>query len=162
EAWARIESAEARAKSSGKFPNPEAVLRMESAPISSRTSSQAEYVAGVSQAIPLGRRLSAARRVGEAEVRVRATELEAAALNLTRTVRSTFATALFASEVLNLQTNLGANIQELLRITRIRVDQGDAAPLDLARAQAEEAQQRLEIKEAHYLHREAMHALAAA
>src|SRR5690606_21952221 len=38
EAWARIESAEARAKSSGKFPNPEAVLRMESAPISSRTS----------------------------------------------------------------------------------------------------------------------------
>lgn len=116
EAWANIESAKARLKAAGRLPNPDAVARMESAPLSSGTTSQAEYVAGISQTIPLGRRLSAARDVEEAGVRVRERELEAAALNLTKTVRGAFASALFASEVLSVQTNIGANIQKLLRI----------------------------------------------
>jgi cobalt-zinc-cadmium efflux system outer membrane protein len=135
---------------------------MESAPLSSATASQAEYVAGVSQTIPLGRRLTAAREVEESGVRLREKELEASALSLTKSVRSGFATALYASEMLKAQTNLGANLRELLRVTKARVEQGDAPALDLARLEAEEAEQRLEIKEAAYLHHEALDALATA
>src|SRR5688572_5905972 len=148
EAHANIEAARARASAAGKLPNPEAVARMESAPFSSGTTSQAEYVAGVSQTILLGGRISAARQVEEAAVDFREKELEASALKLTKAVRSGFATALYASEVLKAQTNLGANLQELLRVPRARVDQGGAAALDLARLEAEEAEQRLEIKAA--------------
>jgi cobalt-zinc-cadmium efflux system outer membrane protein len=133
---------------------------MESAPLSSGTTSQAEYLAGVSQTIPLGKRLSAARDVERAGADLREKEQEAAAWNLTRSVRGAFATALFTSRVWQAQTNLAANIEELVRITNARVEQGDAAPLDLARIQAEAAQQRLEVKESQYLHREAMHALS--
>lgn len=161
EAVANLEAARARAATAGRLPNPEIVGRMESAPISSGTASQAEYVAGFSQAIPLGKRLSAARAVERAGVDLREKEREAAAWNLIRSVRGTFATALFTSRVLQAQTNLASNIEELLRITNARVEQGDAAPLDLARLQAEAARHRLEIKESQYLHREAMHALSA-
>src|SRR5687767_1210807 len=160
EAHANIEAARARASAAGKLPNPEAVARMESAPLSSGTTSQAEYVAGVSQTIPLGRRLSAARQVEEAAADLREKEFEASALNLTKAVRGGFATALYASEVLKAQTNLGANLRELLRVTKARVEQGDAPALDLARLEAEEAEQRLEIKEAAYLRHEALDALA--
>jgi outer membrane protein, heavy metal efflux system len=162
EAAANLESAKARAAAAGRLPNPEIVGRMESAPISAGTASNAEYVAGFSQTIPLGKRLSAARDVEKAGVDLREKEREAAAWNLIRSVRGAFATALFTARVLQAQTNLAADLEELLRITRVRVEQGDAAPLDLARFQAEAAQQKLEVKEAHYLHREAMHALSAA
>ena len=162
EAMANIEASKARAEVAGRLPNPEAVARMESAPISSGATSQAEYVAGISQTIPLGRRLSAAREAQQAGVELRRKELEAAALELAKSVRSAFATALFASEALKAQTNLGVNLAELVRIARARVEQGDAPAVDLARLEAEEAEQRLEIKEAEYLRHEAFDALATA
>jgi cobalt-zinc-cadmium efflux system outer membrane protein len=160
EAAANLEAARARAATAGRLPNPEIVGRMESAPLSSGTTSLAEYVAGFSQTIPLGKRLSAAREAERAGVDLREKEREAAAWNLIRSVRGAFATALFTSRVLQAQINLASNIEELLRITMARVDQGDAAPLDLARIEAEAAQQRLEVKESDHLHREAMHALS--
>jgi cobalt-zinc-cadmium efflux system outer membrane protein len=161
EAAANLEAARARAATAGRLPNPEIVGRMESAPLSSGTTSLAEYVAGFSQTIPLGKRLSAARDVERAGADLREKEQEAAAWNLTRSVRGAFATALFTSRVWQAQTNLAANIEELVRITKARVEQGDAAPIDLARVEAEAAQQRLEVKESDHLHREAMHALSA-
>ena len=162
EAAANIEASQARAEQAGRFPNPEAVARMESAPISSRTASQAEYVAGVSQAITLGKRRGAAKEVEEAQVNVRRREYQNAAFELTRNVRSAFATALYTSEVLNAQTNLAAATQELSRITRARVEAGDLAPVDLARVEAEEAEQRLSTMEAAATHHEAVDQLATA
>ena len=158
---ALADAAAARAQTAGRFPNPEAVARVESAPISSGTLSQAEYVAGFSQPIPLGGRLSALRDLERATVDLREKELAAAALQLARSVHGAFATALFTTEVLQVQTNLAANLEELLRITTARVELGDAPPLALARLQAEEAQQRLAVREASWLHQEAMHDLAA-
>lgn len=162
EAAANLEAAGARAAAAGRLPNPEIVGRMESAPISAGTTSEAEYVVGLSQTIPLGRRLPAARDMERAGINLREKELEAAAWNLIKSVRGAFATALFTSRVLEAQTNLTSNMEELLRVTRARIEQGEAAPLDLARIEAEAAQQRLEANEASYLHREAMHALAGA
>lgn len=162
EALANVEASKAREQSAGKFPNPEAVVRMESAPTRAQTTSRAEYVAGISQPIPLGNKRAAARAVEEAQTAVRAKEYESAALELTRNVRNAFATALFTAEVLHAQTNLVATVQEMIRITKARVDAGDLPPADLARVQAEEAEQRLSASEAAAAHREATMALAAA
>lgn len=162
ETEAELEAAKARAQAAGKLPNPEAIARMESAPLSSGTTSQAEYLAGVSQAIPLGGRLSAARKAEQAVAGTRAQELNLARFEVTRTVRNAFATALFSSEVFNVQTNTANSLKELVRITEARVDAGDVAPLDLARIQAEEAQHRLELKEAARLQHEALDELATA
>jgi outer membrane protein, heavy metal efflux system len=162
EAEAELEAAKARAQAAGKLPNPEAIARMESAPLSSGTASRAEYLAGVSQAIPLGGRLSAARKAEQAVAGTRAQELNLARFELTRTVRNAFATALFSSEVLNLQTNTANSLKELVRITEARVEAGDVAALDLARIQSEEAQHRLELKEATRLQHEALDELATA
>jgi len=162
EAMAKIQTSKARAEAAGSFPNPEAVARMESAPFSSRTTSQAEYVLGLSQAIPLGGRLSAARKVEEALLAARQKERAVAGLELTRKVRGAFATALYTSEVFLAQTNLTLNIQELVRITRARVEQGDAPAADLARVEAEEAEQKLANMEATAAQHDALDALASA
>jgi outer membrane protein, heavy metal efflux system len=162
EADANVEAAKERAKAAGKLPNPEAVARMESAPLSSGTTSRAEYVAGVSQTVPLGGRLSAARKVEQAGVATRAHELDLVRFELTRGVRNAFATALFSAEALQVQTNTASSLKDIVRITQARVQAGDIAPLDLARIQAEEAQHRLEVKEAARLHHEAMDELASA
>jgi outer membrane protein, heavy metal efflux system len=87
EAEAELDAAKAPAQAAGRLPNPEAIARMESAPHSSGTTSQAEYLVGVSQAIPLGGRLSAARKAEPAVAGARAQELNLARFELTRTVR---------------------------------------------------------------------------
>lgn len=162
EVAAELDAAKARAEGAGKLPNPELVARMESAPINSKTASQAEYVAGVSQAIPFGSRLSSARKVEQAAAATKQRELAAQAVAIRRSVHAAFATALFTSQALQVQTNFSSTLLELLRVTKVRVGEGDLAPLDLARIGAEEAQQRLEVKEAQRLHSQAMHALASA
>jgi outer membrane protein, heavy metal efflux system len=161
EAEAHVEGAKARAEAAGKLPNPDAVARMESAPFSS-TTSKAEYVGGVSQTIPIGGRLSAARNAEQAGLATRAHEVNAVKFELTRTVRNAFATALFSSEVLEIQTNNAASLRELVRITKARVEAGDVTALDLARLESEEAQHRLEVREASRLHHIAMNGLASA
>jgi outer membrane protein, heavy metal efflux system len=161
EADANIALAKARAEAAGKLPNPDAIVRMESAPFSG-TTERAEYVGGVSQTIPIGGRLSAARQAEIAGVVTRSRELEAVRLEVTRNVRNAFATALFAFEVLQVQTTNAASLRELTRILKARVQAGDLNPLDLARVESEEAQQRLEVQEANRLHHAAMDGLASA
>jgi cobalt-zinc-cadmium efflux system outer membrane protein len=161
EAEAHVEIAKARADAAGRLPNPDAVARMESAPFSS-TTSRAEYVGGVSQTIPIGGRLSAARKAELAGVATRSHELDAVKFELTRTVRNAFATALFISEVLEIQTNNAASLRELVRITKARAEAGDVNALDVARIESEEAWHRLEVREASRLHHVAMDGLASA
>ena len=52
---AQIERAEGLALQAGLFPNPELVARMESATLTAQLTEQAEYIVGVSQAIPSAR-----------------------------------------------------------------------------------------------------------
>src|SRR5687768_4960612 len=67
EARALLDAAEGRARQAGLFPNPEAIARIESAPLRGRTTGDAEYLAGVAQTIPLGPRLSKAKQAEQLE-----------------------------------------------------------------------------------------------
>jgi cobalt-zinc-cadmium efflux system outer membrane protein len=162
EAAANIESAHARAAGAGKLPNPEIVTRIESAPLAGGAISEAEYVAGVSQKLPIGKRLAAAKAVGTAEIELSQSKFALEALNIRRAVENAFATALYAAEAANIQTNIAASMRELVRVLKLRVDHGDAARSDVRRASAEEAQDRLQANEANHLHQQALRALAAA
>jgi outer membrane protein, heavy metal efflux system len=162
QAMAELRATDARSAGAGIPPNPELVARLESAPLRGGTTSEAEYLAGVSQAVPIGGRLAAGRLAGRAAVELHKADMEAEVLKIRQAVEGAFTTALFSAEAAKVQTSLASSMQELVSLLEFRVAEGDAAPVDLTRARAEEARERLHAKEAERLHEEALRALAAA
>lgn len=162
QARARIEAAGGRALQAGLWPNPGLVARLESAPFGEGTGSDAEYLAGVSQRIPLGSRLGAAREAERVEGERLSREYEVRLLELRSRVRNAFATALFAAEVAKVQ---GENLRLARRgveLAQARRQVGDLTAGDLARIEMEEARARLEEDKAHGLRDLAFVGLASA
>jgi outer membrane protein, heavy metal efflux system len=156
EAKALIEAAEGRAKQVGAFPNPTAIARMESARINGRTAGQAEYLAGVSQPIPLGGRLSKAREAEQLERDRRSQELEVRRRNLRKRVHSAFATALYQEQAFHTQKEIAANVEKVVATTKARVDAGDALREDLARAEMELVRAQVELRRSDAMREHAM------
>jgi outer membrane protein, heavy metal efflux system len=148
EARALMDAAQARRAQAGKLPNPEAVARIESAPFNGRTADSAEYVAGVSQAVPVGGRLSASREVARKDLDAAQARIEVRRRELHRRVHGAFATALYFDAVLATFSNNLAGAQSLTTMTKARVQAGDALREDVARAEMDEFQARVEMKAA--------------
>lgn len=161
EARASAEAAQARRVQAGKLPNPEAVARVESAPFHGRAADSAEYVAGVSQAVPVGRRLSASREVGRKESELAEARVELRRLELRSRVHGAFATALYFDAVLATFSNNLNGARSLAAMTKARVDAGDALREDVAHAEMDEFQARAEFKAASAARQMAMADLAA-
>ena len=143
---ARLEASEARVQQAATFPNPEALARIESAPLHRNTTGRAEYLAGISQPIPLGPRLSAAEKVAQLASVQLSREREALALQITRRIHNAFATALFASELAQNQSNLVQDSAQLVSLVQSRVRAGDIPPTELLLAQAEAARHQLDFR----------------
>ena len=146
EARANEQLANARRSQAGKLDNPEAVARIESAPLNGRTRSSAEYVAGVSQAIPLGGRLSASREVAQRELQVVEARTELRRRELHARVQGAFATALYFNAALAAFSNNLAGAEMVTRMTKTRLEAGDALSEELARAEVDELQTRSDTK----------------
>ena len=157
---AQLDAAEGRVEQAAAFPNPEGIARIESAPVDRDTATRAEYVAGLSQPIPLGRRLSAAKQLESLAALQLSQEREALLLDLTRRVRNAFATALLASELTATHSNLVAGSEQLVSLVRTRVDAGDTTPVELLRIQAEAARHELDHRRASTARQKAFLALA--
>ncbi len=127
-ARARVVVARARARASGRLPNPEGVLRVESAGFEGETFESAEFLVGVAQPLPLGGRLDAAERVARGELRRAELDLEAAELELTARVRGAFATAFYAQRAVELRAELLAHSRASVALAKARLAHGDAAP----------------------------------
>ena len=162
EARAIANAAQARRTQAGRLPNPEAVARIESAPITGRTGDSAEYVAGVSQSVPVGGRLSAAREVAQREFDAAETRIELRRREVRSRVHGAFATALYFDAALTAFSNNLAGTQSLTKMTKLRVEAGDALREDVARSEMDEFQARLEMKAAAAARRLAMADLVAA
>jgi cobalt-zinc-cadmium efflux system outer membrane protein len=161
-ARARAEAATGRIQQAGLLPNPELVGRIESAPIDGNTTGDAEYVAGMSQGIPLGKRLSAAKRVEQLNRERLVREAEVREIEIARGVRGAFATALFAQEVVETQNDLVKAAADAVALAKARVDAGDAVREELARAEMEHARVRLEVAKSQSIRQQALLALTAA
>jgi cobalt-zinc-cadmium efflux system outer membrane protein len=162
ESRALVEAARGRADQAGRFPNPEAIARIEEAPLNSRNRGEAQILAGVAQPVPLGGRLSKAREAERMEQELRFKELAVRRLEIRRRVHSAFATALFQTRAFQTQTVAAEGADKIAALTRARVEAGDAPPADLARAEMELHRATVERNRSASLHDQALFALAAA
>ncbi len=162
EASFMFEAGQGRARQAGAFPNPDAVARVESAPFKGRTAGEAEYVAGVSQTIPLGNRLGKARQAESAETERRAHHLEVKRLEIRKRVHAAFATALYQESAFQAQRGILESLEKWVAAIKARVDAGDAVPGDLARAEMERARAAVELSRAESVKKQSMTALLAA
>ncbi|MBI4584979.1 MAG: TolC family protein [Planctomycetes bacterium] len=161
-ARARVEAAEGRAVQAGLFPNPQAVARMESAPISGSPTGEAEYPVGLSQRFPLGRRLSAASRVEELDRDRLLKEFEARRLEIRARVHGSFAAALYLQGVIDAQADAMRIGESGAAAARARLAAGDVLPEEVARAEMELLRTRIELERARSLREQALAALLAA
>lgn len=162
EARALVEATAGRAQQAGAFPNPEAIARIEQAPFKGQTLSEAQYLAGIAQPIPLGGRLSKAREAAQLEHDRRAGELDVRRRELRRRVHSAFATALYQERAFVTQTEIAQSVAKGVSNAKARVDAGDALPEDVARAEMEFARAKVELKRTESLRVQALVALTAA
>jgi cobalt-zinc-cadmium efflux system outer membrane protein len=162
EAIAQIEAADARAEQAGRFPNPDAIARIEQAPFSGRVTGEAEYLAGITQPVPLGPRRAKARDMHHLERERQSAELEARRRELHRHVHNAFATALYQQHAFESQTTIAGSAEKAAAIAGARARAGDAAPEDVARARIESARMLVELNRSAALRDQALTGLAAA
>ena len=162
EAKALVEAAEGRARQAGAFPNPEAIVGAQQLPLSGNQSNEKEYVAGVGQTIPLGRRLSRAREAELMDREVRARGLEVKRREIRKRVHNAFATALYQEKAWQAQSDIHQNAAKAVAATRARVEAGDTVRDDLARVEMELARAKVEVRRAESFRAQAMVGLASA
>jgi cobalt-zinc-cadmium efflux system outer membrane protein len=141
---ARAEAAEGLAVQSGLAPNPSLVGRMEGAPFEGRTLGDAELLAGISQRVPLGGRLGAAREAGLLEAERLRREHELRRIEVRSRVQAAFATARFAEETARVHAELLALARRGAELAELGRREGDVPADEAARAGLEEARARLE------------------
>lgn len=144
EARAMVEAAEGRVRQAGAFPNPEAIVGAQQL----GGANSEEYVAGVGQAIPLGKRLAQARQAELLDREVRARGLEVKRRDIRKRVHSAFATALYQEQACQAQTEIQRHAEKAAATTQARVAAGDALREDLARVEMEVARAKVEVKRA--------------
>ena len=124
-ARARAAAAAARLDGAGRMPNPDAVLRAESVGLEGSSMDSAEFLAGISQPVPLGGRRSAEERVAEADLRSAELGVETAGLEVLAAVRGAFATALYAQHAVELRAELFEQSRGLESLLAARLRRGD-------------------------------------
>ncbi len=161
EAGALVRAAEGRVQQAGVRPNPEAIARMENAPLRGNTTGNADYLAGVGITIPLGNRREQATRVEDLDRQRLGWEAGGKRLELHRRVQGAFAIALYQEQARHLRGELVSSVQQGVQVTRARLDAGDAVPTDLARVEVELVTAQAEWRRSDLMHRQALASLSA-
>lgn len=137
EMQAHIEQAKGRTMQSSLMPNPALIGRMESAPFSGDTADNAEYVFGIEQTIPLGKRLTAARHLGESEQNLFHRELHILRLNLHVEVQKAFAEVLYWQNVTQSHQDNLQITEKAVAVAQARLDHGETIAVEVEQAQIE-------------------------
>jgi cobalt-zinc-cadmium efflux system outer membrane protein len=158
EARARADAARGRARQGGAWPDPALVGRVEAAGSDDRE----EYLAGVSQAFPIGGRLGAARRAEELDAERFDLELESRRRHVLGKVQATFAAALYSDRALALLNEASADAGRAVAVAQSLATSGEGLPIDVSRARIERLRVILERDRTESLSKEARLALVAA
>lgn len=161
-AQARIAGAAGRAQQAGLFPNPELVARMEAAPLNDRFTEEAEYIVGVSQPVPLGKRLRAARQAELMDQNRLRYVRDSTQLNIQRQVQQTFATALYWQRVAQTRAEDIQIAANGVTVANARLEAGDAIPAEVAQAEIEHHRAQVDLQDAQSKQQQAKEALAVA
>lgn len=159
---AEITGAAGRALQAGLFPNPELVARIEAAPLTDRFTEQAEYIVGVSQPVPLGGRLSAARQVEVADQNRLRYAHDSTRLDIRRQVQQSFATALYWQRVTQTRAEDVEIAANGVTVANARLEAGDAIPAEVAQAEIEHQRAQVNLERTRSRQQQAMEALTVA
>ncbi|MEQ2010265.1 MAG: TolC family protein [Limisphaerales bacterium] len=160
EARALLQAADGRVLQAGTRANPEAIVRVESAPFRGSTTGNAEYVIGAGLPVPLGNRRGLAREVEKLDRERVLREAELKRSELQRRVHGAFATALYQEAARQSRGEAVGIASELIALTQARVKAGDAVVDDLTRAELEMAVAKVELQRSEQLWQQALTALA--
>ena len=161
-AQARITGAAGRAVQAGLWVNPELSARMEAAPTTDRFTEDAEYVIGVSQTVPLGSRLHAARQVERREQDHLTQVRHATRWAIHQQVHRAFVTALYWQRVAETRAEDAQTAENGRAVAQARLEAGDTIPAEVARAEIEFQRARLAVDQARARHQQALEAVAVA
>lgn len=146
-AQASVRAAQARAHQAGTAPNPELGVEIEnvagSGPYSGFDS--AETLVSVAQRLELGGKRSARRNAALAEVEVAQAELAVARADLLTEVRSQYAEAVAASELVATAQEAKTQAETLARVAAALVEAGREPPLRALTAQAAADERQAEV-----------------
>lgn len=161
-ARAGVRAADGLAAQAGRWPNPALVARLESVPFDRGAVDTSEYIAGVSQTIPLGRRLSRAREAGLAQQASLSQTTRLAWQRIATQVRQAFAVGLYQDQAAQLQSRVLANAEQAVAIAQARYDAGDTSQDQVAQAQIAAARAQAEAQRSQSMRQQAMTSLIAA
>ena len=131
----RIRAAAGRADQAGLWSNPELELSTEDWPVNRGGFSQAQNLAGVSQAVPFPGKKKLDREIGMAAIRTTEAELNLFRAELVRDVKVAFFKVLAAERLIAVSTELVKVAESSAESARKRVDAGAAADQELLRAE---------------------------
>jgi outer membrane protein, heavy metal efflux system len=161
-AQAQISGAAGRALQAGLFPNPELMARIEAAPLNDRFTEDADYIVGVSQPLPLGGRLSAARQSELIDADRLRYVRDNTRLDIRRHVQQAFATALYWQRVTQTRAEDVQIAANGVAVARARLEAGDAIPAEVAQAEIEQHRAQLDLESAQSRQQQALETLAVA
>lgn len=159
---AGIDAAAGRVDQAGRWPNPEAEVKLESARAGGDATEDAEILAGISQRLPVGGRLGAAEKAEESDRLRLLEELEVRRLDIRKRVQGAFAAVLYSGEVSSALEEVNRQAEEGARLARTMKTAGEIAGFAVARAELESIRLGGDAETARSLHRRAIIALEAA
>lgn len=155
-ALSRVRAAQADARQSRLWPNPvlDIVLRVPEG--GGRTMIETGLAAKLTQLLQRPRRISAA----DARLRAASASAVTAALEMMYQTQQTYFDAVAARQEVALLAQRAARLNELLKITEVRLEAGEGTQLDVVSLQAELATANLDLREANRRIQTAQFALA--
>lgn len=134
----KIQMADANAEQAALFPNPVLSGGMEAITpdVDSNTPDHQEEVIGVSQSIPLFGTLQKAERVSELEREQLAAELDMLKIQLSSEAKISFYEVVYYQEVIKQLSELQIILNEVLQISKSRLEEGDIAAIEVIRVEA--------------------------
>lgn len=165
---ALVRAAEGRLDQAGAWPNPELIVRIENVPVNrgvggqGRLINQGNYLAGLSQQIPIGGRVGASQDVAERELARELAALQVRRAEVHAAVRLAHAQAVLAGAERELDEETLRLASALVEIARARVEAGDAVGSEVDRAGLEELQAAAALERARAAEALALRALAGA
>ena len=144
----RLVAAAAEVDQAGRWPNPRIEGIVDTAPLDRDTLSEAEYLIGLVQTIPIGGRVGESEGVAAAARAGVELDVSAAEREIIAKVEKVFQAALWAREVVAMRREILVSVSDQAERVRLRRQAGDASEEDVRRAEIEVENARLELEEA--------------
>mgnify|MGYP003790921465 CR=1 FL=1 len=152
-----VEEEKGTALQAGLPPNPELEIGVESWSVSGNRENSPEFLAGVSQTLPLSGARRAVWQAGLAGVEAAGLEAQSLRREITAEVEILFYKSLAAQQRAAIAEENCSRQETLLELTRKRFELGDIPEVDYMRTSAEQARYQAELQE-HILERDSLRA----